>query len=380
MSVLDDFLVTLGVKGQDIVLAQMDKIRKKGKDLSKSKTTVDLAAKGGRGAGKVTPGKIIDDQKSENEKIKNTRRRKTEDAAPSNGGQDNKGETENANKMSQAVKKFGRGADRFANAAATLSPTALIQSIASTLPFLGAVASAAGGALESAKSSTFGAYELAKRNAAMKYYGGEQIRGRSLRNQGALSNSEHAMFVAAVSGSMGKIQKPLADEINKLIGKKDTRALARAASGDWESTGTDKGWIASQMMSGTEGLPPSIRQKISAAMLKNFGGEIQGASGEQRTRQGRAAYYENAQEKQTTRLADTAASATFVDATGKTVNSIMALNDALNDMQNAMVKGASKMVTAISFITDTAMNSKKNPTIAKPPLQAGFEAVVRMVK
>jgi len=241
-----------------------------------------------------------------------------------------------------------------------LSPSSLIQAIASTLPYLGAAAAAAGGALESAKSSTAGAYELSKRNSAVAHYGGNLVGGRSSLGRGFLSNSEHAFFVSAVSSSMGKIDKTLADALNKLVNEKDTRALARAAAGDWESTGTDKGWMASQIMSGTEGLPPSIRQKLSAAMLKNFGSEIQDATPEQKTRQERAAYYENAQETQTTRLADTAASAQFENAAGKMVNSMMALNDALNDMQNAMVKGADKMVTAISFITDAVSSSKNS--------------------
>ena len=45
MPQLDNYLVTLGVKGQNVVLSQMDKIQKKGRNLSKSKTVVDLAAK-----------------------------------------------------------------------------------------------------------------------------------------------------------------------------------------------------------------------------------------------------------------------------------------------------------------------------------------------
>lgn len=37
MPQLDNYLVTLGVKGQNVVLSQMDKIRKTGKALSKVK-------------------------------------------------------------------------------------------------------------------------------------------------------------------------------------------------------------------------------------------------------------------------------------------------------------------------------------------------------
>ena len=373
MPQLDNYLVTLGVKGQNVVLSQMDKIQKKGRNLSKSKTVVDLAAK--QATQKAKTSAVIESAKTQaaiNKKV----------GVPDKKDQkkdQKKDDAQNSETMGKAVKKFGNHTDKFAHAAATLSPSSFIQTIASTLPFLGAAAMAAGGAMESAKSSTAGAYELSKRNTATNYYGGDKIRGRASENQGSLSNSEHAMFVSAVSGSMGKIQKPLADAINGLIGKKDTRALARVAAGDWESTGTDKGWMASQIMSGMEGLPPSIKQKIQASMLKNFSGEIQDVTGDQTARQGRAAYYENAQEKQTTRLADTAASASFVDASGKMVNSMMAMNDALNDMQNAMVKGAGKMVTAISMVTDATMNSK-TPRQFQHPTIAGFNEAMRLFK
>ena len=353
MPQLDNYLVTLGMKGQSVVLATLDKIRKKSGELTKKKKTVTLSTKF---SAEYTAAKKEIAEAVGGKTAKSSGEKPTPDEKPVSDG--NAVPDGSANKFTNSVKKFGRHTDRFANAAATLSPSSLIQAIASTLPFLGAVAAAAGGALESAKSSTAGAYELSKRNATVAHYGGDLVGGRSSRGQGFLSNNEHALFVSAVSSSMGKIDKSLADALNKLINEKDTRALARAAAGDWESTGTDKGWMASQIMSGTEGLPPSIRQKLSAAMLKNFGGEIQNATPEQKTRQERAAYYENAQETQTTRLADTAASAQFENAAGKMVNSMMALNDAMNDMQNAMVKGAGKMVTAISFITDAATNSK----------------------
>jgi len=343
MPQLDNYLVSLGLKGQNAVLSTMDKIRKKGKDISKKSVTVSTKIKPEKAGKPETKPKIKSKTKSETKP-------ETKPETPS--------EEKTGGKFGKAVDKFSRHANRFADAASSLNPSSLIQSIASTLPYLGAVAAAAGGALLSAKSSTAGAYELARRNAAVKFYGGESVWGRDSRKQGFMSNQEHAMFISAVSSSMGKVQRPLADAINNLINKKDTQALARAAAGDWESTGTDKGWMIAQMMSGTEGLPPSIRQKLSAAMLKNFGSEIQNVSEDQRTRQQRATYFENAQETQTTRLADTAATAQFRNAAGEMVNSIEAMNDALNTMQNAMVKGAGKMVTAISFITDTAVNSK----------------------
>src|SRR4030043_151 len=42
---LDSYLVKVGVKGQEVVLSEMVKIRKKGDDLSKKKLAVELAGK-----------------------------------------------------------------------------------------------------------------------------------------------------------------------------------------------------------------------------------------------------------------------------------------------------------------------------------------------
>lgn len=379
MPQLDNYLVTLGLKGQNAVLSTMDKIRKKGTDLTKKKTvTISAKVKPAKFT-KMTPqeiaqgaaprgraGAVLPAVRGAGVSVPGRAGAAPSGAAPSGtpGAADQARAaapkpptpkpSAGENKFVGAVKKFGQYTDRVASGAATLSPTAFVQSIAATLPYVGAIASAAAGALESAKTSIAGAHGLATRNAATRFYGGDLVAGRQSQNtarnkSGFWSNSEHAAFVAAVSGSMGKIQQPLANEINNLVGKKDTRALSRAAAGDWESTGTDKGWIASQIAGSMGSLPPSIKQKMSASLLKNFGGEIQDLEKGQKGRQSSAAYYENAEENQTIRLANTA---------GKTAASLAQLNTAVNDLQKAMVTGAGQMVKGISFLVDQIKESK----------------------
>ena len=189
------------------------------------------------------------------------------------------------------MSRFGQGAQTIASSASGLDPTSLISGMTSALgtslsgiSVLGvslgripegiaaisnSMLSMAKNSVDMAKQSTAAYHALATRNAAAEHYGGR------VTENSPMSRNERAVFIDAVSGSMGKIQAPLAEQINRLVGSKDTRALARAAAGDWESTGTDKGWMLGQVSSGFQGLPPSIKQKLQASLLKNFSGEIQ---------------------------------------------------------------------------------------------------------
>lgn len=297
MPQLDKYLVSLGMKGQNVVLSTMKKIRAAGKDLTKkkivplsTKITSSAAAKTQSG---VVPGAEIGMQREKQKQI--------------------------GEKFTRAAEKFTGGVQNFASAAASLDPTATIESVTSALGTslsgisvlgvslgrlpegIAAIAnstlSMAKNSVEMAKQATAAFYQLTVRNAAASHYGGRVTTG------GPLSRNERAMFIDALSGSMGRIGQPLADEINKLIGKKDTRALARVGAGDWESTGTDKGWMLGQISSSFAGLPPSVRQKLQASLLKNFAGEIQDMAPGQADIQRGAAAWTDMEEKQTAALA-----------------------------------------------------------------------------
>jgi len=279
MPSLDNYLVTMGIKGQNVVLAQMEKVRKKGKDVSKSKYIADVSGKGGRTGG-AAPGKPSTEEKNENEKVKREHKKETDD------------EKKNTSKFREAVGRFGQGAQTIASSASSIDPVGMISGLTSAIgtslsgisivgfgvgrlpegiaAISNSLLSMAKNSVDMAKQSTAAYHALATRNAAAEHYGG------NVTENSPMSRNERAMFIDAVSGSMGKIQQPLADQINRLVGSKDTRALARAAAGDWESTGTDKGWMLGQVSSGFQGLPPSIKQRIQASLLKNFSGEIQG--------------------------------------------------------------------------------------------------------
>jgi len=359
MPSLDNYLVTLGVKGQNVVLAQMDKIQKAGKKLSKTKTAIDLAARSGKsGAGAGAAGKVASEEKTENEKYKRARKQENED------------EKKNTSKFREAVGRFGQGAQTIASSASGLDPTSLIGGMTSALgtslsgiSVLGvslgrlpeglasisnSMLAMAKSSVDMAKQSTAAYHALATRNAAAEHYGG------NITENSPMSRNERAMFIDAVSGSMGKIQQPLADQINRLAGSKDTRALARAAAGDWESTGTDKGWMLGQVSSGFQGLPPSIKQKLQASLLKNFSGEIQGMSSERATVQRNAADWANMDEDQTKRLYEGT-----TGEGGRTNANVIGIASKLNTMQVGMYTAGLGFAKAVNETADAIASLPK---------------------
>jgi len=347
MPQLDNYLVSLGLKGQNVVLSVMDKIRKKGKDLTKKKTTVPLAVKTVPDKDKKTapeekpePGKRSPGKPSEKPAFV---------PGPSFSDQ------EKTNKrFSAAVDKFHGGARDIASAASSLDPAATVSSITSAIgtslsgiSVMGVslgrlpegIAAIANSTLTMAKSSTDMAkqataafHQLTIRNAAAAYY------GEKITEKGPLSRNERAAFIDAVSNSMGRIQRPLADEINKLVGTKDTRALARVGAGEWESTGTDKGWMLGQISSSFQGLPPSMKQKLQAALLKNYSSEIQDMAPGQAAVQQSAATFANMEEDQTKRLYSKAA---------ENMGSVTGAIQKMNDLQVTLFSTGLKFTKAI---------------------------------
>lgn len=351
MPSLDNYLVTFGVKGQDVVLAQMDKVQKKGKQISKSKSVLDLAGKATKG-GKSAPEKAVEKESAENEKIKHSQK------------QNNEEEKKTTSKFREAVGRFGQGAQTIASSASSIDPTSAITGMTSALgtslsgiSVLGvslgrlpeglasisnSMLTMAKNSVDMAKQATAAYHGLATRNAAAEHYGGKVSSGG-----GVLSRNERAMFIDAVSGSMGKIQKPLADQINKLVGTKDTRSLARAAAGDWESTGTDKGWMLGQVSGGFQGLPPSIKQKLQASLLKYFSGEIQDMSGERATVQRNAADWADMDEDQTKRLYTGS-----TGANGRTNANVIGIASKLNTMQAGLYTAGITFAKAVNETAD----------------------------
>jgi len=274
----------------------------------------------------------------------------------------------NSAKVMQAFNSIGS----LSHSMASLDPvssfkgvtTALTKTVAAMAPVGGALIEAAGeifnvavdmgkSSLDMAKQSVSAYHQLADRNASTKYYGGNKV------NQAFMSNNEKAMLISQISSSYGRIQQPLADEINKLVGTKDTRALGRVAAGNWESTGTDKGWMLQQISNGLEGLPPSVRQKFQSSLLSQNSEEIQDYSEGQKRAQEINAQYENEAENQTEKL--------YNIASAKNAD-FQAMNQQLNKMQQTLLTVGSTFIWALQ---GSAAGLNKLTDKLKDPLVSG---------
>lgn len=331
---LEEYFVSLGIKGQNVVLKNIKDIKKQATDLSKGKTSVNLK---GKGVG-VVGNNIIPPQQS---------------PAP----WEQRGERKNNKKFLENINKFASGSKEFVKGVAHFDPVAAVQqTISSTGSALGAMAKTipvigdyikdlpngvaditntfvgmGAGALQMAKESTAGQYAISNRNETMRYYGGGGI------GQGGMSRAQHSELIMTISGSFGKIQKPLQETVNKLVESKNTEALSRVSGGNWASTGTDKGWFLQQISNETSGLPPSIAQAIQNSMLKSNADLIQ-EKGEEKGAQRLNATFQNQAEDRTTALYKKAA---------ESEASLTSLNKSINKMQASMFDAGLGMATQI---------------------------------
>ena len=380
MPQLDNYLVTLGMKGQNLVLATMDNIRKKGRDLSKKQIVKMSPAldKGNAYAAKEKGQKSLPDLDYDRKGLVVSKEKKSskKDFAAGSSPADKKEES-NAAKFNKAANKFGEGVKSFAGAASTLDPTTTISGVTSAIGTalsgisvlgvslgrlpegIAAIAnstlSMAKNSVDMAKQATAAFYNLTTRNAAASYY------GEKVTTKGPMSRNERAMFIDAISGSMGKIGQPLADEINKLVGKKDTRALARVGAGDWESTGTDKGWMLGQVSNSFQGLPPSIKQKFQASLLSKNAGEIQDMAPGQKGVQRNAGELANIEEDQTQRVYNRS-----LGANGETNKNVIGAISKMNSLQVTLydtgltfASTMNKAITALTELPATIDNMQK---------------------
>lgn len=351
MADLDQFFVSLGVKGQNVVLKNIDKVKKEAKSLSKIKSILDF------GKGKISkalskaysPASIsgvIPKQQQPEPSPEQEKRDKKEDRA--------------VRKFSDSANRFSNASQSIANSAASLDPVGAIQAITSATAkiaggwsafgfsagntiegvgdLLNAGISMANSAVEATKQSSAQQYALAQRNVTTEYYGGGAI------NKGGMTNPEHAQLTMRIAGAFGRVQKPMAEALNKLVNKKDTNALAAVAGGDWESTGTDKGFMLQQIINSTQGMLPSISQKIQTELLKSNADLIQDKSWKSKESQSALAGWVRASESQTANL---------FKAGQANLKNLQGLNDKFNKIQVDLTKSGASLAACVDKMANS---------------------------
>lgn len=342
-SKLDEYFVSLGVKGQEVVLKTIDKITKKSKDLSKLKPTLNLdklanflkSIKSNIAAQPpLALGMKEDEKKKKKEDDKSSRKQE-----------------KNVNKFGSAVSNFARGVADFDPSSAIQSGLSSLAKIAiAGIPF--AIAGAALGiatkTIGMAKAYTGAQYGLTKRNVAAQYYGGniEFKRGR-------WSNEEMAMLRTGIGQAYGRIQQPLADAINEFTktNQFDPTALMKVAAGNWRATGTDTGWMLQKITDSLGDLPPSIAQKFQASLLRRYGAEeIQKTTAEQRRVQTVNAAWANRNERQISEIFSTIVQSS---------KELLSLNNRLKELQVMMVTAGTGVAKGLDYVADQISEAGK---------------------
>lgn len=338
---LEEYFVALGIKGQNVVLKNIDNVKKKAESLSKTKP-VQLKAKAGVFGGVVGNNIIPPQQPGTSQSQPLSPEQKKE----------NKKLIEGINKFANGSKEFVKGVAHFdpvsAVQQAITSSGSAISAMVKAIPVVGdylqglpkglaeisnAMVGMAASAVEIAKSSAATQYAITNRNATTKYYGGD----KSAIGQSNLSNAQYSELIMNIAGSFGKIQKPMQGILNELVKSKNTDALSRVASGNWASTGTDKGWMLQQISNETAGLPPSIAQAIQTALLKSNKDLIQG-KGAESAAQGINAKWVNQAESQ---------NAEIFNQTSKRFDDLYNLSNKFNNMQMKMIDSGVNMAGAV---------------------------------
>jgi len=372
---LEEFFVSIGVKGQNVVLKNIDKIKKEANKLSKLKPILDM------GKGNIL--KAMASVKS----IAGQFFTKELPAQPVNPEQEKekKQQEKSNNKFQSGVNKFYGGANNILQSSKNFDPVALAQTaitgtgkaagaIASAIPAVGgylkdlppALAEATNsmvsmgvGALEMAKRAASGQWELQSRNATVKYYGGGNVRKEADNIE--ISRNEYANLMMKVASSNGRLNSSLKEMITDLAKTKDTEQLGNVASGNFASIGTTKGWIAQQMMDSMGNVPPEIRQKMMSALLPQVSEDIMSNKGE--GAQKINAKYERQAENQITAL--------YTESTTKkTIESLTSLNEAINKMQVKMFESGVGMATTINEAAKQIGDLAKTIKKAKEEIQS----------
>ena len=339
---LEEYFVSIGVKGQNVVLSNIAKVKKEAKALSKLTPTLNMGGtlKNVLGALRSGIGPKAPEQPG--------------------GSGESPDEKKNNKKLNENLNKFANGTKDFVKGIAHFDPVGAVQQtissmgsamsgLAKALPVVGdylqglpkglaevsnAMVGMASGAVEIAKSSAATQYGIANRNATTRYYGGDK---REI-GQSNLSNAQYSELIMTIGSAYGKIGKPMQGVLNELTASKNTDALSRVASGNWASTGTDKGWVLQQISDQTRGLPPSIAQAFQASMLRNNKDLIQD-KGEERGAQSANATWLNRGEAQN--------EAVF-NATQKQAANLKKLNDSFNELQVSLVTVGATLSGAVN--------------------------------
>jgi hypothetical protein len=296
-------VLSLGVKGDDLVLSQLQKIQEQKEKFSRP-SEVSVTAATGNTAQTPGPGQKqapqetkaqgvfknnLDAVKGQKEALnkgfeKSQKKEAPEKETPTKPTKE-KEDQEEKKKSSDSFKELAQGAITAAKSLSTLSAGSALRgaaSLANLIPFYGDQIAAVGQGIITAAESFRANVESAARinldtaesrsriGNLVQGSGGGNFTGRvdlDLNSQRALAETLGAKF--------GTVQRPLQDAIQELFRDRDGRGVdvtqaTQLAQGNFNALGTDKGFFLQKIADQLGSLPPSFRQSIQADLLSNI--------------------------------------------------------------------------------------------------------------
>ena len=294
-------VLSLGVKGADLVLSQLEKIQEEKEKFARpSNVSINAAqnsafppAPGQKSEQKDTKGQsvlksILDAVKAQKDALvkgiegKGKTKQASDQPKPQN--QPTTPEEKKKEEKNETLEKLGQSAKGAAQGLATLSSGNAIRGVAQLLraiPYVGD--SLAEGttmavtALESFRANVENASKISLDTAESKSRIGNLVqgsRGENFTGRVDLDLNAQRALAESLGDRFGIVQKPLQDAIKELYkdqnGKKvDVNQASQLAQGNFAALGTDKGFFLQKIADQLQSLPPTMRQAMEASLLKN---------------------------------------------------------------------------------------------------------------
>jgi len=362
-------VLSLGVKGDDLVLSQLQKIQEQ-KERFERPANVSITAATGNTA--QTPGQkqtpqaetkaqgifkgILDAVKGQKDALtkgleKSQKKEEPSKEQPTTKPEDKKEETEKK-KSNDSFKEVSQAAKNAAQSLATLSAGNALRGVSGligAIPGLGLVAEAGDAIITAAESFKANVENAARINLdttesksrignLIQGSGGSNFTGRvdlDINSQRALAETLGAKF--------GTVQKPLSDAIKELYKDQNGRGVdvtqaGQVASGNFAALGTDKGFFLQKIADQLGSLPPTLRQGIQAGLLSTVKKSEQDT--EDKALTGARSTVTRFDTEQRGRAAG------IVGQEGA-VDNALAITGTLNRIDVSLNNGFSKMVTAL---------------------------------
>lgn len=343
-------VLSLGIKGSELVLAQLNKIKKE-KDKFAKPAKVTLSAKADT------------TQQKQQQTQQDTQTTSTQEK------QDQKKDDDSKKKESDAYKDVAQSAKGAAAGLATLSAGSALKGITglfAAIPVVGmGISKAAEGIITAAENFRANVENAAKINfdtvQSKSRIGGliQGSQGENFTGRVDLDQNSQRQLAESLGEKFGIVQKPLQDAIKELYKNQGNKAVdaqqaAQLAQGQFSALGTDEGYFLQKISNSIGDLPPTMKQALTASLLKNVGKDEQMTETSTAARQA-VTDFDNEQRERARGI-----------ATPGAIKNALEITSVLNGIDTTLNAGFSGTINAIKALGQAATTGDVQPILDLP--------------